>query len=439
MALSDFKPGRLRRTLAPIVGDVNFLDIIVDTKDTTSETIATAETIESIVIQRGGEGREQAFAPATMDIQFSHEFGVSHTAKHIMVQMPLAVSNALASYLPGPLLAHESNQRYRFVGRVAVQSVDDDGRKPKARFSCASWSSQIQYMTQTPVAPTEGEDVRAYLERAFQAQSSKAYLSIFAWVGRDLKIIGDSTNQYTLSEILERYFIEPGIIISESRDGDLFLTDRPYAEVWGEAWQTSGKVPVARGQALAPAEYSINSERPGLSLDYKYRNPSGTVQVQTINSILEPGDWAVKVEADWSYLQITTALGSSHLDREARGRVLDANTRDMRMPRLKFDLLQLIGSESDYDKRVAKQVMLLETGLPLLIAGDWKTPLQGVQFVAGMTETITADEWTIEVDLVPFEVFTGDAAPPRVEAVTWDQSTRVWNLETRTWNEAYPS
>ena len=78
----------------------------------------------------------------------------------------------------------------------------------------------------------------------------------------------------------------------------------------------------------------------------------------------------------------------------------------------------------------------MQVGDPVYFSQDWPTPLRGVHFAEGITETIDCDTWEVTLNLVRFRELTGEEPVSPVPARVWDQAQNPWDTETRKWKEA---
>ncbi|MGO3555865.1 MAG: hypothetical protein ACTINZ_10865, partial [Microbacterium gubbeenense] len=229
-------------------------------------------------------------------------------------------------------------------------------------------------------------------------------------------------------ELIGKYATDLGILIRETRAGKTEAYPSEYRRDLATGIQLATMPHLTRGQTLRPAKWAQSNEQPGLRLNYSVTNDAGEVSVRTAEVLSNLG-LVITEDEDWSYVYGDDTLQTFL---EAYGRVQERSARHYRLESISVDLLHLITSPFSYHREQAGNLLALEAGDPIFLAGDWNDRIQGVHFAQQIKETITADEWRLDLSLYPIAQVLGTVSPP-VPARVWDSMRHPWDTESRSW------
>ncbi|MFJ2318452.1 hypothetical protein ACIOTN_17320 [Glutamicibacter sp. NPDC087661] len=422
MALTDYTPGRLRRTLAPITADQ--LKFYMYSEPTGG---IYEDEIESVSIFRGTDGRATGSNPSVMELTLTGQRLAKVSGHNIRFGLRESPASLLATHLGGSATGADIETRY--TGRVGTTAINDRGTRSSTTYSAASWIAQMNY---SPVhyTPTAGQ----YLHTVIQglAHADEPLRGITLTSHGNLPNIATTDSPQLFKDGIGKYAADLGVLMRETRDGRTQVMGHEYRYTMAMN-RLSSAIPLIRSEAISPADYEQPNERPGAIVQFKVTNENNLVSTRTAETTNPNGELRETVERDWSYIKVTNTDNQPY--REAYAQVYESNNREFRIPKIKIDLLYLIGSNSDYHKQQAAQLLALEAGDPIFLSGDWATALGGIHFAEGIRENITPDEWSLELSLVPIAQaigYTGTSVP----AKAWDSAVHPWDSETREWNQA---
>lgn len=390
------------------------------------------DSIHSVSIKHGGSSRGGGHTPSTCEVTVDGLYSAALNGAELRVFLRDSFAANLAAHL-GPSANPDLFAR-RYTGRVGAMSVEDTGRRFSTTITASSWLTQMNYSPRT-YAPTAGEDLTTVLLNLAAADEPNRGIDMIA-LNQTGITVRETADPVLWRDGLDTYGTEPGVSILERRDGHCLVAPISFRTAKAlDLVDTS--LPLTRSQAVAPARWEQHNERPGITVRYTAGASGGASTVTRTAEVANPtGELRETVDVDWSHL-VMPAEVDNQLYREAYGRVFAATARLWRLPTIRVDLLHLIRSPHQYHRDQAAQILSMDPGDPVYLAGDWPTDVDGIHFADEITETITPDSWTIEMGMKPWAVVTGDTTQPPVAPRSWDSAgTAVWDNDTRTWQEA---
>lgn len=387
-------------------------------------------TIESVTINRGLGQPGGGVAVTTMEADIAGDFAQSpftgSTARLVIND------TAALRYLTGVLGRPATDFADRFRGRVGPIEVTDNGngRPMSTKITCSSWISQESYSgrKRTLTRPTFIDDA----VRDLMYAENRLY-TMHRYGDRD--VLYETIENTTYSDEINKLTSDYEILIGDLRNGDARFMYLPW-RVQEAANRVHTQAPLMRSQVIAPATWEQSNETYATKYEIRFVGPDGNMTGTTRYSQSNLAAAAETRDLDWSYIQSRT----DHWDFASRAIIYRETTNRFAIPSVKVDLLRLLTSDRAYDRRVAGELILAETGDTVNLAGDWPNIIDGVYVITGMTETISPDEWSIDMSLSTASAALGtvlsdipgqDEIPPLV----WDQATRTrWNDDSRKWD-----
>lgn len=318
-------------------------------------------------------------------------------------------------------LTRESDTYRRFHGRVTGQTTTDRGdtHTPTTVVDMQDWTSLAMSLDKGGRVHTDARGlsklVESFYDRAGRGLIGSQWGS--SWMVAEWP--DGNTEPYLVlsSSDVARYVADAGMLVRSTRMGDLTVFSHDHlvqtAETWADLWPDT----LQRSQVLRPISWT-QPDTTSTITTYKKINATGSLITGTV-TIGDP-EYAVRVED----------LDLTHIREQGDGLndVIIAraseNGPDRPAPeRVKVDLLGLIERGLPADLATVSQLINADQGDVIALAYDWPDPVVGVLFLRTMTETITPDEWSIELDLTPANLVTGRPVPP---------------VQGRTWHSAYP-
>lgn len=333
----------------------------------------------------------------------------------------------------------------RFEGRIASQTVSDLGDHAVTRWStevqCSEWLSLLSTLdrgaTATTANPGQNYILDSLIRRsALPVAQIPTPLAFFGtnWHRRYFAADEPGTLSLTTSDALDTWADKLGALIRTTRGGQPQLLALDYRAAQALAWRSGAPQPLLRSQCLAPVSWSQDPTVPR-SVTWTDRDPGNPDNV-TIEHTISVGNLG-DVDA-WpnERLDLTTVIpvGAAGLNDAMTARVFRSVSTGYQVERLRVDLLGLLASDRPADTAQAGQLLAAEIGGPITLAYDWPDAVAGIKFITGMTETITPDEWTLELELSAWGHVTGQHPDPDAAGATWDTAYR----RSTTW-DAVPS
>lgn len=412
------KPGRLYRKTAGILARP-LLTLAADDWPTHYD-----DEISSITIRRGTDNPNGGVGVSTMEVTIPEIVHFSAmTGRTIHLHMTSNRAQQLAAHTG--FSGDYTLLMNRFKGRVGPVSVNDSGksRTSSTTLTAASWIAQESHSGHRTTLTAPIHIDTAIDQLLYRAPTYYSMEKFGVW-DTLLETIESTRYRDTIGKLTSDY----NVLIADLRNGNSRAMTLPWR--LGQALaRVSTTAPLTRSQAISPAQWQQSSE----SLPKKFQivrtdaNGARRITTRFIESQVAPD--AETVELDWEHFQER----SPHWDYASRARVHQDNIRQYSMPSVTVDLLHLLGSDIHYHRRQAGELLAIEIGDSLNLAGDWPAALQGIQFVSGMTETITGSEWRLDLTLDPLLHVFGEY-PPDIPALVWEQATYPWDSESRRWN-----
>lgn len=422
-----YKPGRLHRKLSP--NGTPLFEIV-----TSGRTFNDLD-INSFTIRRGNADASPEISPSSLTFKTP---GANSIPAGTSVKVRLTT---YASILFAGAYVSRFSILERFNGRRAACSVEDiawkAGRSSKfyTDVSATSWTSLLRN-TSRRVSATAGQNVGSELAYAMnhpglvgKQETTVDHLASF-------DTVYETENGLTMEEITSKYGTELQTLFQHRRSGSVSLLTqnrRNYLLDYPGTLQD----PILRSQTLSPAEWDTDIETESTQFIVNRRLANGTpysqvwplptdvtavtLKDQEINMlhVLPTGNWV-------TYSRLANSLN------------LKSNYSRMEIKSLRFDMIQLLSSSRETDRKCAAQLLFLEAGNAIYLSGDWPEGVRAPYFANEITETVTPDSWEIQLTVFhPRDVLGRlDSEIKPVPAKAWDSATYPWNDETRQWNQA---
>lgn len=421
--MSSVKPGRLRRTLSPIIGETASAFIL----QSTPLGDILDDRIHTVSISRGTSGgRAAGSIPATLEVDIKGQFSAAAAGANVRFLLRSAAAAKLAAHLNTDAAAIQT----RYTGRLGQTEVNDTGRRFSTVYRAASWITQMNYSPRHS-AGQAGQPLNTVLAGLMAADQPLRGIKASFYPPFD--ILAVTEDPMLFKDGIQRYATDLGTLLQETRDGRTRVL--PLLNRMGTANQNPAyQLPLTRSQAISPARWEQSNQRPAIKVRYTVRDATGAISTRTAEVENPTGELVETTEADWSYVRVADVDSGPY--REAYARVYSSNNRQFSVPSVTVDLLRLISSPKQYHRDQAAQLLALEHGEPVYFSADWPEPLRGVHFAEGITETINYQEWKLELSLVPYAQAVGDTPSPLVPPKVWDSAGNTWNNETMRWIDA---
>ena len=417
-------PGRLHRMLSPNgaplfelkVGDHTFTD----------------DTLHSITIHRGTSGPRESSTPSTIEFEVTANHIPFFYNSPIELRLSLALAQRIAADSAG---THDDNSlRWRFNGRGANQSITDirTGLQ-QTTATGTSWAALLFNAARlVPVQPDEL--ICNLLERAL---SHPAYLyqvrPAFALYS-DFDRVQGPVESMPFQDVISKYGTGLGVDVQYRRGGETHLVPLVRKrEILFQRLNTF-RWPVLRSEVLSPASWHQPLETASEQYVWKYATANGS-EYETVWPIPVGLDQTRlrRTEVDWRHATYATENYRHLMD----ALTITANQRRTSLNTVSFDLLHLITSDNPYHRRIASHLIALEAGDPVYFSGDWLPIVRGAYFAQEITETITGQEWTMQLTLSHARNVVGlyENEEPTVDAIAWDSAAADWDSADTTWND----
>lgn len=323
--------------------------------------------------------------------------------------------------------------RPRFVGRVGLDTIDDRGDK-RARHTnlrCSSWGALLG-QSRRRITMHEGGSLAAETRNIFQHPSLSSMVSLSYGDPAYLDRV-HATETGTYQDVADKYTKDIGTLIQQKRDGSLQLLAPNVRRLALEAGNRT-QYGYLRSHTLAPASWDQPVESLTGPLSIKRRTadtsvayvepwplPSGVVDALDMDT--EP--------YDWSHIRIN----SQNYQHFMNARNLESNSPRHSLSSVKFDLMRMVSSPREYDRLCAAQLLDLNAGDPIYFGGDWPKEIRFPYFTTEITETMTPDEWTLEIKTQHPRTVVGmnDPELPVLTSAVWAQAVNPWNTYTKPW------
>lgn len=408
--MSRIKPLRLTKTLREIGVPFQLINAYA-----AGQTYAD-ETIQSLNISHGGSDAAPGLEPSTCELTVTGARGL-HSGEALRVILTNAAANVIAAHT-GTVTAAQIQDRYH--GRVGRQTVEDRPRTPTTTLSAASWSAQLSKMRSTYNFRADWTIAEAlqYL-LVHPALPELTFAAAGPW-----DVLAEDILEATHSDTIGKLTSEIGVLVRHTRAGQIQAWSLPYRRTLagnrvGTVW------PLTRSQVLVPATWEQPYEDERHRIRVMWINADGTTRTRMHGGT----DYSEIQELDWTHVRAQTdalQINWSALNRRSE-------PREFTLPRLEVDLLALLRSENAYHRGQAGNMLALNVGDTVNLAGDWPYLIDGVHIVTGLDEQITGSVWTLTLSLAPYSYVFGGVSP-EVPAMVWDSAAYPWDDETRPWN-----
>lgn len=414
------KPGRLYRSLS------KFVTLPVFRFLAEGWTTFNDDQIRGITITRGLGEPGGGVAVSTLEVEVATPLhAVQLTGREARIYMNSTQAEQLKEHCEYQGAASDFMNRFR--GRIGPVSVTDTGKPltTSTNLLASSWiaaemrSGKVQTITQ-PVYIDDA--VRSLMRR----QPSR--YTMYRYGARD--ILNTTLTDTTYSESIDKFTTDFEVLIGDLRNGHarmMFLSWRLQEALN----RISTQLPVLRSQAIANATWEQPNEAHSTMYAITYKDANGVLQSTTRYSESNIEADSETKALDWTHFNCST----NQWDLASKAIVYRETTNMFRLPSLTVDLLHLLNSSKLYDRRIAGQMLTLETADTVNLSGDWPGLLRGVYVVTGITERITSESWEMELSLATMIETLGEYSP-NVPARVWDSATYPWDEETRKWDEA---
>lgn len=402
-------PGHLYRTLDKIGVPTPLLTITGDT------FAVTDDQITSVSIGHGGTDPSPGVQPSTCEAVLQRP-SWTKTGENFAVALTAAATSALSTHTGQSI----NSIRNRFTGRVGRQTNTDNAGRLVANMTAASWSAQLPRIRTSYFLP-DGTGVHD----ALRFLCSPDALPAISWMAYgDDDILAEPIADATYKDTAGKLTADIGTLVRDTRDGTLEAWSLPYRETWA-AQRLADRYPLTRSQAISPATWDQPNEDIPVKVRADWIDAAGNPYARSSGGTPE----TIVERHDWTHIQAQTGA----LDMHFEALVNQGWNRLFRLPTVTVDLLYLLSSPREYHRGQAGMLLALNAGDPIGLSGDWPEYLRGLHFVTGLTETITKDEWMLDLSLVPYSLVLGENSPT-VPAMVWDSATYPWNTETRSWD-----
>lgn len=387
--------------------------------------------ISQLSMHHGTDGPDEGVHPATMTAALPAVAPLLRNGQEIKVTLNDAAAKALdrIAYMNINEFTAYPGLKSRFGGKVAKTDVDDEGPRQNITVSAASWSAQWPHFQDVYTIPAS--------TGIFQAVKTITHPKFY----RDISVTKDGLSTFIdatavqmegrYPDLIDKLTTDIGFAVLERRDGSCVLADRSARRQRADTWLTAFWA-IPRAMTDAPTSWSMPSEGVTTNLGVRYKDLIQNEKTYLATTGANPN--VVTEMKDWTHI----AFGG---DNYKFIEVLEwRSALDTVSLNLKIDLLHVLELATG-DRPVQTAVFILrillqiEAGDPVKLATDWPTHVAGFYFATGITEHITADEWSITLALTPYRHITG-AATPTVNPRLWNEATMAWNSTNgKTWDD----
>lgn len=384
-------------------------------------------SIKSITIHRGQSGPEAGPQDQTLEVEANELFPVT-TGSSIRCR----ITTYGADLINAMCGADQSKIIPRFLGRLGKQTTDDQGpRKQYTTLFGSLWQSQLKN-TAFIVSETKGKAVSQMirsLSNPVGVGLPNMPLTTTPSPNGDYGYVAEDGDGVDYSTGIGKWATDLNLYGQSMRDGTAqFLTVQHRFDKAVNRIEST--MPITRSQAISPATWEQPREDMATIHRVRYVGPDGptwaTFGEDPMNQYIKAVEYDV-LHAKWLYEKQPRSIAWTEFQRD--------RTMGYRVPSITIDLLYLLTSPVAYHKAQAKQLLELECGDPVYFSGDWTASLRGIQFVSGLSETISPDRWDLELSLNSSEVTLGEFSP-EVPARIWESAPYPWNEDIRQWDQA---
>lgn len=385
----------------------------------------------SVRISRGGSDLS-SYTPSTVTVETPLNVPLDRSGDELQVTLDPVAADHLADLVGESL----TDVVWRYRGRAATLSAHDRQHRrhePAAWRGTtvvgASWASLYQNAPDL-LTPTAGMTLQAAAQTLLLP--SWAPFAALEWAGDTEEWPAGPHDEITASDLLN---ILAGrlYVLGDTRQGHFRVSARSSLQaVAADAAENTW--PLARAHVLTPITWDQPSTYP---TEYRVTllDPFGNLDViVTAPGGIPTGETRV-VDEDWSEIVQTTDQWQ-----RIHGKRWQTFQNSWRLPSVTIRLDHLLASPYTNHRRAAGMLLRLNVGDPVPLAGDWPGTIDGIHFVTGIEETITADDWTMTLALTDYRALDGGTQFP-IKPRTWAQvGARTWNdAGAATWTEGVPA
>lgn len=372
------------------------------------------DQILGISINHGGS-IDTGLAPSTAEFETLRPSWVQ-SGDDVKITLNSAAASAIAALTGVPAIRF----RTRFTGRIGRQVNDETARRMTGTFAAASWSAQLSRIPRSNWEDA-GTPIQHVIRRLVTPQIIAEKINFVSY--GDFEVTAE--DQADVSDI-GLYTSELGVLLRDTRDGDLEAWSLPYWESWSRG-RVNLELPLTRSEALSPAKW----QQPNESMPHRQRiefiDTNGELRASSRGGTLEN----ITDEHDWTHIRFLSESWDTRL-----GALVAQNyDRLFRIPSIEVDILHLLASPREYHRRQAGQLLALNRGDTVNLSGDWHPYIRGAHIAIGIDEQITNNSWTMRLSLTPWRTIFGGLSSPDVPALLWDQISGTWDDAEGTWNE----
>lgn len=422
------KPGRLHRKLSPNGESIFRL--------TVGDNVYDDSQINSFTSRRGEASAETAISPSTLEFKMPGAPNFQRDSRVILRLTP----EAAARFAAGTGITAAMVQD-RFRGRKATTTVDDVAWKVGANkqkfystITASSWTSVLR-KRRSRFTATAGDSQFKPLLDVFthpnvNVEQPVTYSGAEATYSDTVAV---TESDLSFDDITAKFGTDLGVLFQHKRDGSVnFMSPRYRFYLLGS--RAGFRWPVLRSQGISPAQWAQPVESASEQFVLTRRTSTGTIYKQTWP--LPGGAAPVMLETtDVDLSQVVPrTLNYEYVMNALNNRT---NGRRMAMNSLTVDMIMLLSSKREVDRRIAMQVLELEAGDPIYFLGDWPQAIRGSYFASQITESVDSESWSITIDLShPRDVLgLTDENIPQPKPKTWDQFVTTWDNTPGKWND----
>lgn len=397
----------------------------------------TDNQISSITLTRGADSATGGLNPSTLEFTTAGAvFGGNNSNINLEFTHDYAVW--LAGQDPSGR-AVAAAVRPRFTGRLATSAVEDKGgTRWNTTFQAVHWSSLV---TQKRAAykAYKGNSLSYLIKRALEDTNLTPARYSVQSLGDSDEILSDATDWISSSDIIDKYATGTGYQLRETRSGKIVLVPLAHRRAEGRTG-VKYQFPLLRSEVIAPARWAqdVESVSTQLAITYGISRTEPTTYTQTwpLPDQSTPTALTVTEDVDWSNILTNGSGETAHYRHYMNARNAQLNGTRTSLRSVSINMARLVKSPVEYHRRIALQVLGMEVGEPLLLSGDWPQAVRGLHFAQQIKETVTADEWTVELFIHPASTVTGELwnERPPMPAYVWDQAATPWNTTPAAWD-----
>ncbi|MBM7052215.1 hypothetical protein [Rothia sp. ZJ1223] len=370
----------------------------------------------------------------------SGSYGITAKIPSAIIRLPGKIS--MSYNLPVNITYNIYGDIVRFVGRVGAQKYLDTGVGEDVSEIIATTHTIRLLRDENKYISEPGHHTPAHaihymynLANTLKVPGGKGIISGSMWD----KDTFTERKEYKAKEILG-LLEKLGVAVTHNYDGSLSYR-HPADRVDQMRKALENDMPLQRSNALSPATH----EQPTSFVDTRPRlvyRVTGSTQQQIADyfSRLMRGVEIPLYTTDEEITDIQFSADYGNYKFPANRAVYNAISTSWQTPSITVDMLSLLNGNS-YAQQLAKQIVTTPEGGFIIFGGDWPEELRGPKTVQGITETIDATGWKIELSLGdPRAVFGWNPEDPyhlmpEPRTLTWAQQTGKWAEETKKWSE----